>query len=79
MTPNARIAKLCNKRIAAARNSDGTVDLLFSIFSDDQNPRAVHWVERGRIVRTGLKLSPEAAQALWAVLGEVITNQPKTT
>jgi hypothetical protein len=66
---NYTCGKIHNSRVFAAQGSDNNINIQFNILSDDHTPRALHLVEKNKIVITGLKISHDAALALYVALG----------
>lgn len=73
--PNGEILKIENRRVIIQETPEGEFLIQFRILSDEHSPRAVHVVERGKIVITQIKMSSESAFVLLQGLQFQINKQ----
>ena len=67
---NREAFKFENARVEVVSLPSGEYGVGFKVLSDDLKPRAVHIVEKGKVVATSLKISAEAAMSLMYGLQE---------
>ena len=75
---NAEVMKMGDRHLTVWKNEikpgedQESYTIEFKIVTNDFEPRASHYVKRGKIVCTGLRVSPQSAIALYLALKNIL-------